>query len=339
MTTHLSGRCSVPTTRNPGPRSQRCCSLIPEQTTKPAADQPCTQIATEPNLYISDGTPGDQVKLDNELSYNVYGVQSVSFADGSSLTEAQLAALETAGTTGADSLYGTSGPETFDGKGAPAGLQDYEQGNGGGDTFIYNQGYGQLEINETDYSANPSNTLQFGPGITASNLTVSADASGNLHITDGIPSDQVKLDNELNYSAYGVQSVHFPDGSSLTEMQMITLADTASINNQTLYGSGAGGYGDVFLYIPGTGSATINETDYTSGRIDILQFGAGVTAAQITASTDGSGTVFIGDGVAGDSIKLTQQLNSSGVYGVNELKFSDGSSLSRAQIGSLIPHT
>ena len=48
MTTHLSGRCSVPTTRNPGPRSQRCCSLIPEQTTKPAADQPCTQNATEP---------------------------------------------------------------------------------------------------------------------------------------------------------------------------------------------------------------------------------------------------------------------------------------------------
>lgn len=72
------------------------------------------------------------------------GVDELQFADGTIWTRAQLIALAgtKTGTAGADSLSGSGSAETFDGKGAPAGSQDYEQGGGGGDTFIYNAGYG-----------------------------------------------------------------------------------------------------------------------------------------------------------------------------------------------------
>ncbi len=97
------------------------------------------------NVYLTDGVNGDQIKLDGELIGSGNGVQQVTFADGTSWNKQQLIAHGDPGTTGADKLYGTIGADTFDGKGAPAGSEDYEQGYGGGDTFIYDPGYGQLE--------------------------------------------------------------------------------------------------------------------------------------------------------------------------------------------------
>ena len=64
-----------------------------------------------------------------------------------------------------DTLTGAAGvADTFDGKGAPAGTQDTEIGNGG-DTFIFDPGYGALGIDESDPAADPSNTLRRGAGI------------------------------------------------------------------------------------------------------------------------------------------------------------------------------
>ncbi len=98
------------------------------------------QVAVSGDLYLTDGVTGDQVKLDRALTSSYYGVQSVQFTGGGSLTRAQLFTMETTGTTGADTLYGTSGADTFDGKGAPAGSADVEIGGGGSDTYIFNQG-------------------------------------------------------------------------------------------------------------------------------------------------------------------------------------------------------
>ena len=72
------------------------------------------------------------------------------------------------GTPGNDTLYGTSGDDTFDGKGG----NDIEVGIGGNDTFIFNAGYGRLEIDETSYAAGMTSVLKLGPEINESSVTV-----------------------------------------------------------------------------------------------------------------------------------------------------------------------
>src|SRR5207302_681237 len=109
------------------------------------------------------------------------------------------------------------------------------------DTFIYKAGYGALEIKEdASVFTNSAATVQFGPGLTASNMQVSSDASGNMYLADGTSGDRITLDGEMNlqfgYSEFGVGSVSFSDGSSLTRQQLITLADTGSATNTQLYG-------------------------------------------------------------------------------------------------------
>ncbi|MFM0666030.1 calcium-binding protein, partial [Paraburkholderia sediminicola] len=73
--------------------------------------------STGTGLVLTDGISGDQITLDNALTSNYYGVQQVQFADGTVWTEQQLIRMETTGTTGNDSLYGSSGADLFDGKG------------------------------------------------------------------------------------------------------------------------------------------------------------------------------------------------------------------------------
>ncbi|MFM0742318.1 calcium-binding protein, partial [Paraburkholderia xenovorans] len=120
-------------------------------------------------LVLTDGVAGDQITLDNMLGLSPYGVQQVQFADGTALSAAQLVRMETTGTTGNDTLYGSLGADLFDGKGG----SDVEVGDGGSDTFVFNAGYGQLEISES-YSGAAQPVLQLGAGISASSLTVRA---------------------------------------------------------------------------------------------------------------------------------------------------------------------
>jgi len=160
------------------------------------------------------------VKLDSELGSSYYGLQSVQFADGTMWTKAQLIALETTGTAAADKLYGSSGAGTFDGKGAPAGSQDYEQGQGGADTFIFKSGYGHLEISESAGYGRSSTATLLLSNINAAQVAVTSDSVGNLLLTDGVSGDQVKIDNMLYLSggtaAYGVGTVQFADGTTWT---------------------------------------------------------------------------------------------------------------------------
>ena len=106
-------------------------------------------------------------------------MQSIDFADGTTWTRQDLIDEEVTGTTGADTLYGSSGADTFDGKGGG----DYENGEGGNDTFVFNSGYGHLEIAEGGSST--ASVLQLGTGINPSDVKVTGDGY-NLLLTDGV---------------------------------------------------------------------------------------------------------------------------------------------------------
>ena len=321
------------------------------------------------NMFLTDGVSGDQIKLDAEMNTNggvaEFGVASLTFADNSTLTRAQLITLADTGTAKNKLLYGTSAADVFDSK----GFATYAQGNGGADSFIYKSGYHTLEINE-DAGANwygngytSTATLQLGTGITAANLQVSSDASGNMFITDGVTGDQIKLDSEMNtnggVSEFGVASLTFADNSTLTRAQLITLADTGTATNKLLYGTPAAdvfdskgfatyaqgnGGADSFIYKSGYHALEINEdaganfygNGYTSSAT--LQLGSGITAANLKVTSDAKGNMFLTDGVSGDQIKLDGEMNANGgvsEFGIASLRFSNNAVLTRAQLITL----
>lgn len=318
------------------------------------------------DLYMTDGVTGDQVKLDGELdnSWNnvpSYGVASVEFADGTSLNRQQLILLATTGGPTNTILYGTPDADTFDSR----GYATYEQGNGGADTFIYNLGYGSLEINEQSHNdvwwgASPASTavLQFGSGISATQIGITGDSEGNIYLTDGLTGDQIKIDGELNSSwadipCFGVASVEFSDGTSLTRQQVIGLETTGSPTNATLYGSvdaeifdskgyatyeqGNGG-ADTFVYDVGYGVIEINEGNGGNASTAVLQFGAGIIFSQISVTVDDSNDLCLdlADGATNDQIKIDYGLNvtdgTQPSFGVACVQFSDGTSMSWQQL-------
>ena len=294
--------------------------------------------------------PGaDQVVLASELNSdgaNIYGVQSVQFADGTSWSYAQLLAKADTPSASNTSLYGDALANVFDSQ----GIATYEQGNGGGDTFVYNQGYGPLTIYEADTAAAPANTLAFGAGITPGSVQVTGDAAGDLVLALS-GSDQVTLTGALGGgggTTYGVQAVTFADGSSWTYQDLLQLADTPSPSNTSLYGDtsanlldsqgvatyeqGNGG-GDTFVDNAGYGALTIDEVDTSASPDNTLAFGAGVTAASISVTANARGDLILN--LPGtDSVTLVDALNSGdgATYGVQAVTFADGSSWSYSDL-------
>ncbi|MFM0158551.1 MULTISPECIES: beta strand repeat-containing protein [Paraburkholderia] len=295
-------------------------------------------------LVVTDGVTGDQITLDGMLQNVGSGVRQVQFADGTTWTAAQLIQMETTGTTGNDTLYGTPGAELFDGKGG----NDLEIGQGGNDTFVFNAGYGKLEINEGDPDRTPQNVLELGAGISESSLQVHAATGGlSLVLTGGVAGDQITLDDMLGASDWGVQAVQFVDGTTWSTAQLIQLETTGTTGNDTLYGtSGAnlfdgnggndveygGGGNDTFVFNAGYGDLLINEVDTSSTAANVLHLGAGIneTSIQVKASADGTGLVLT-DGVAGDQVTLENVLWLNGA-GVESVQFADGTTWSGQQL-------
>jgi Ca2+-binding RTX toxin-like protein len=228
-----------------------------------AASVVITGASTGRGLIITDGIATDQIDVTDlyESFRAIAESLTLIYGDDTSvdLSHSEAAFFSTTGTTGNDTLYGSLGADVFDSKGG----NDIETGFGGGDTFIYNLGYGQLEVNENSNGVNEINVLRPGAGITPAQVTVRSDTSGDLIVTDGTAGDQVKLVGELNSLYYGVQQVQFADGTTWSRQQLLSLASAGTTGNDTLYGtSGAdvfdgkggndyeqgNGGGDTFIY-------------------------------------------------------------------------------------------
>lgn len=291
----------------------------------------------------------DQITLDNTLNSGdgtTYGVQQVTFADGTVWTYSDLVAKAGAASSGGTGIYGDAGANLLD----TQGLTHYAQGNGGGDTFVYNSGYGALEINELDGSLTPDNVLAFGTGIAPSQVTVTADADGNLILSLG-GTDQITIDNALNSgdgTTYGVQQVTFADGTSWNYADLLAKADTGSTANTSLYGdSGANSFdslgvaryeqgdggGDTFVYDRGYGALTINEIDDT-GANNVLAFGAGIGPSDVAASVDASGDILLDLG-SGDVVTLQGAAPGGDAAGALSVSFANGQTWTAAQLAGL----
>ncbi len=110
------------------------------------------------DLILKILSSNEALRVQNQFSGDS-GIETVSFADGSSLDRTQLQAMAGIfGTSGNDNIYGTSGPDTIDGGGGT----DYLNGGGGGDTYLFGVGSGNDTI--TEYSSDSGTDILKIPG-------------------------------------------------------------------------------------------------------------------------------------------------------------------------------
>jgi Ca2+-binding RTX toxin-like protein len=298
------------------------------------------------NFYLTVAGTGDRVQLDNMFSDAGSGVQSVSFADGTVWTRQHLFALETTGTTGNDRIYGTTGSDVIDGKGAPStsAQGDTAIGNGGNDTFIFNPGYGQLEIDEVDSSPNAANVLQLGQGILPSAVSVTYDGRGGFYLSvagssTSAQGDRIDLTGMFTDARDGVQAVKFADGTVWTRQQLFDMELAGTTGNDTIFGTtgadvidGKGGNdtaignggNDTFIFNPGYGQLEIDEVDTNPAADNVLVLGTGISAASVSVTSDAKGDFILNPGTGtGDRI-LLDGMAASTEDGVQEIRFADG---------------
>ncbi|MBV8209158.1 MAG: DUF2974 domain-containing protein [Burkholderiaceae bacterium] len=180
---------------------------------------------------------------------------------------------------GADTLVAGSGNDTFFGT--------------SGATYVFNSGFGTSEIRQPSSQG----SIEFGAGISASNLTLSAvagyDGLPALLIQDG--TGAIKVDDAF---AGSNMSYSFSDGSSLTLDQLLTQGTvtsstvTGSSGNLILLG------GNAVSIQGGSGSDTI----YGVGSNDTLVAGTGsqqlyaLGANEVLVATLGNDTLWGGSG-------------------------------------------
>lgn len=305
-----------------------------------------TITTTGTDLILANHASGDQITLVN-AAFAGYGPQTVEFADGSSMTADQLrqmAATRIMGSSGNDSLLdvGIDKSSYFDGKGG----NDIAYGDFGNDTFVFNAGYGHLEIDEP-ISAGWSPVLQLGSGITLSSIHAVSPDGNDVYLTDGVDGDQIILDGEYgDNGAVGVGVVQFSGGATLTRDQIIWMIRSANLSagDDTVVGTGSAelidgkggvdreagqGGNDTFVFNAGYGQLDIYE-HFLSGQAPVLQLGAGINASDIQVTTNGN-DLFVTDGTSGDQIQI-EDMDVNPNAGVQSVVFSDGTSMTAAQL-------
>ncbi len=146
-----------------------------------------TDASNDILLTLADGTDKlifSGAKYDDSF-------EGLTFANGTTLTEAEILTTAETGTTGNDTINAAAGSEVIDGRGG----NDVVNGGGGYDTYIYREGYGNLTINDAAAGgAKPDGELDFGPGFTSQDLWFTR-SGNNLDIDILGSKSQVIVDN------------------------------------------------------------------------------------------------------------------------------------------------
>jgi hypothetical protein len=260
-------------------------------------------------------------------------------------------------------LVGGAGPDVLDTK----GLTHLVEGNGGGDTFIYDRGYGLLEIIENDMTNRSqggwkANTLSFGAGISPAEVTVRMTGVGSFELSLG-HGDLVVFhgnygifgpaDSYLEYHGkftvdvadeLGIDEVIFADGTRWSYPDLVARQvssdgvfygvsgdSTLDTHGQTHVIASEGGE-DRIIYKRGYGPLLIAEFAPEPGPDfpphNIVIFGRGITAEDIEASTSFQNLcLWVG---GRDMITIGNALTNpvqSMHWGIEAFKFADGTTV------------
>ncbi len=260
-------------------------------------------------LVLSISSTTDQLSINGWGNGDAYHIERIEFADGTVWGAAdlpsQLAGLPLIGTNGDDYMSGDFGNNTLNGG---AG-NDTLVGGTGNDTYLFNPGYGHDTISEYNNSADNVDTVRFGAGITANDVTFSRNGYDLVLNINGI-ADQLKIQSWDSGNAWRIERLEFADGtvwgtadlpSQLAGLPLIGTSANDSLygdsGNNTLDGGAGndilgGGIGnDIYLFNLGGGQDTIYDSDATAGNVDTIRFGVGIAASDIIFSRSGNDLV------------------------------------------------
>jgi hypothetical protein len=251
------------------------------------------QAGESGNLSIDiAGDPSDSIVVNGDLTYNgsvSSAISAITFADGSSIDLTQRPLTFT--------WFGASNNYNLSGNTWGTNIFDITQGNGsitfgktagvGGVNIVdYAKGAGVATIN----TGNATGTIAMGSGLTASDVLLQADSSGDLLVDIvGDPNDQIIVQNDLTYNGTvnsAIQQISFSDGTSINLTQNpITFTYAANSNNANLSGTNfgtnlfelgagsemaSGGSGANFFQVSrDTGQAAINLSSATGSQNEI----------------------------------------------------------------------
>ena len=253
------------------------------------------------DLVLAINGTNDQVTIRNWKYGDAYHIERVEFADGAVWDSAYLLAQATALLP----ISGTSG-------------NDILRGDIGNNTYLFNLGGGQDTIVDYDGTIGNVDTLRFGTGITASDITLSCVGSDLVLAINGT-NDQVTIHNWKYGDAYHIERVEFADGAVWDSAYLQTQAIAAPISGTSGNDILRGDIGNnTYLFGLGGGQDTIVDWDATNGNVDTLRFGAGITSSDIKFSWDGSSLVL---GINGTTDQVT----------IHNWKFGDANHIERVE--------
>lgn len=368
------------------------------------------------HFLIAFGGFAGSINIEHMGVDTAHVIENFQFADGTSLTAPQLAALYASqqGTTGDDTIIGTVFDDTLaggDGNDFIDGGWDHRgnggrdtliggdgndtlsprsgndtliggtgndllHGDGGDDLFLFNLGDGHDHVIEFSGDFNNGSagldTLEFGAGITPSDIAVSQIYFGNdLLLTISGTNDQVILGDTMNNWRNRVEQVRFADGTVWNHAELVQRSMAANggdddflgsydgelmdggVGNDTLTGRSGndtlvGGVGndllrgdggdDTFVFNLGDGHDHILEFsgdfNHGYGGFDTLEFGAGIAPGDVAVSQ-----IYFGNDLlltingTNDQVILGDTMNSYNWRNrVEQVRFADGTVWNHAEL-------
>ncbi|MFA5455500.1 MAG: calcium-binding protein [Sulfurimonas sp.] len=286
------------------------------------------------NLVLTIQGTTDKITVMDYFMNTSSKIEEFAFADGATLTSQQIESMVVLrGTDGDDNLYGYEANDVFiGGKG-----NDYLDGQDGNDTYIFNLGDGQDTIYDSSWNSNNKDTIRFGEGITSDNLDVTR-INDNLVLTIQGTTDKITVMDYFMSTSSKIEEFAFADGTTLTSQQiesMVVLRGTDNndsisgfMDADTIIGGKGNDYldgqdgNDTYIFNLGDGQDTIYDQSWNIGNNDIIHFGEGIVAADVTITQDQSNLYFTLNN-SEDKITIANYFDAP-EYQIEQVTFTDG---------------
>jgi Ca2+-binding RTX toxin-like protein len=176
------------------------------------------------------------------------GLEQIRFADGTVLSQPQIAARYVADqqSAAADTIGGTPFSDTISGLGGDDHIlagdgndiisggtgNDRLEGEGHSDTYHYNIGDGADFLLDRGTDSSATDILVFGAGITPNDVIFSSSAVHHLsmNITFRGHAGSIYVDHQW-WDQAGLEQIRFADGTVLTQSQFAALVDNNSVSS------------------------------------------------------------------------------------------------------------
>ncbi len=299
------------------------------------------------DLVITDLAGGAKLVIRGQFGSGDLGVDSLVFADGTTLDRAAMAAEGVIrGDAGSNSLFGWQGrSEIFE---AGAG-DDLVVGGAGSDRYIWGLGDGNdLVYDRTNAAERDVLTLR-----DLNRTDVAFERSGDdLTVTIQATGETLTVRGHFLGAVNGIERMDFADGSSLTAAQVLAelpILREGSEGDDRLVGSHLrdrfeGGLGDdtmvgrrgtdEYHFSLGDGNDVIQDVGYASDS-DVLIL-RDLNRNDVVLSSEGAfGDLVVTVEATGETIRVVDQgYTTDGRYGIETLRFADGTTLDREEIAA-----